>query len=67
MTPYVVVRNHEDQYSIWFADRALPAGWEAVREARPREDCLAWIEQNWTDLRPRCVRERAADAPTTPS
>lgn len=63
-TPYLVVRNHEDQYSIWIADRALPSGWEAVGEARPRQDCLAWIEENWTDMRPRSVREHAADAPT---
>lgn len=51
-TPHRVVVNHEGQYSIWPADREAPAGWEALGEARTREECLAHIEQVWTDMRP---------------
>lgn len=54
---YVVVRNIEDQYSIWWADRPLPAGWEPAGPEGPRQECLDWIEENWTDMRPRSVRE----------
>ena len=53
---YVVV-NDEEQYSIWPAERELPGGWQAVGEARSRADCLSYIEQTWTDMRPRSVRE----------
>jgi MbtH protein len=51
-----VVRNDEEQYSIWPADREIPAGWAATGPAGARDDCLAWIEENWTDLRPLSLR-----------
>ncbi|MGZ9931883.1 MbtH family protein [Streptomyces sp. NC-S4] len=53
---YVTVVNHEEQYSIWFADRALPAGWTAVGGEGTRQECLARIEEVWTDLTPRSAR-----------
>jgi MbtH protein len=62
---FVVVVNHEEQYSIWPADRALPAGWASVGVQGPKEDCLAHIEQVWTDMRPASLR-RQMDA-TTPA
>lgn len=54
---YLVVVNDEEQYSIWFADRDLPAGWRADGFAGSRDECLAHIEATWTDMRPRSVRE----------
>lgn len=54
---YTVVRNAQDQYSIWAQDRALPAGWEATGFTGAKEACLAHIDEVWTDLRPRDVRE----------
>jgi uncharacterized protein YbdZ (MbtH family) len=62
---YFVVVNDEEQYSIWPAGRGLPAGWTAVGDARPREECLNHIEEVWTDMRPRSVREALDAAPTT--
>ncbi|SEF04496.1 MbtH protein [Streptomyces sp. 3213] len=53
---YVVVVNHEEQHSIWFAGRALPAGWTATAVQGTRQECLDHIEQVWTDLTPRSVR-----------
>lgn len=55
---YMVVRNHEEQYSIWPLGKALPAGWEAVGNSRPRQACLDYIEQVWTDMRPLSLRRR---------
>jgi MbtH protein len=52
----VVVVNDEEQYSIWAADRELPAGWRAEGFAGTREECLAHIEAVWTDMRPRSLR-----------
>lgn len=58
-----VVVNDEEQYSIWEADRPVPAGWRAVGDAAAKDAALAWIEANWTDMRPRSLRELAASDP----
>ena len=57
-TIYVVVMNHEEQYSIWPAERELPLGWQAAGFSGTKPECLAWIEAVWTDMRPRSLRER---------
>lgn len=54
---YTVVRNDEEQYSIWFADREAPIGWSEVGFRGSKADCLAFVEKEWTDMRPRSVRE----------
>jgi MbtH protein len=51
-----VVVNHEEQYSIWPADRDLPPGWRAAGFSGSREECLAHIDTVWTDLRPLSLR-----------
>ena len=51
-TTYTVVVNHEEQYSIWPADRALPLGWRAAGKTGPKADCLEYIKEVWTDPRP---------------
>ncbi|MFE1308272.1 MbtH family protein [Streptomyces sp. NPDC058755] len=58
---YLVVLNHEEQYSIWFAGRELPAGWTPAGKQGTKQECLDHIEAVWTDLTPLSVRrERAA-------
>jgi MbtH protein len=57
---YRVVVNHEEQYSIWFAERELPAGWSATGFEGRRQECLAHIDEVWTDMRPKSLRERMA-------
>ncbi|MFF7439993.1 MbtH family NRPS accessory protein [Streptomyces sp. NPDC008122] len=52
----LVVRNHELQYSLWPADRELPAGWEPEGFSGERQECLDHIEQVWTDMRPLSAR-----------
>jgi MbtH protein len=55
-----VLVNDEEQYSLWpvFAD--VPAGWTVVLADATRADCLAYVEEHWTDLRPRSLREAMA-------
>ncbi|WP_424184829.1 MbtH family protein [Actinokineospora sp. G85] len=53
---YAVVRNDEDQHSIWPTARELPAGWHEVGVRGPRAHCLDRIEELWTDMRPRTLR-----------
>lgn len=57
---YLVVINIEEQYSVWFADRELPAGWRAVGVEGTKDECLRHIGEVWTDMRPASVRERLA-------
>lgn len=54
---YVVVVNHEEQYSIWLADRPLPNGWSAVGTQGKKAACLKYIGEVWTDIRPKSLRE----------
>jgi MbtH protein len=55
---YKVVLNEEDQYSIWPARRANPAGWTDEGTRGTRTECLDHIEVVWQDMRPRQVRLR---------
>jgi MbtH protein len=55
---YRVVVNDEEQYSIWRADREIPAGWRAEGTEGPKGDCLAHIGRVWTDMRPLSLRKR---------
>ncbi|MET9883270.1 MbtH family NRPS accessory protein [Streptomyces sp. NPDC006430] len=55
---YAVVLNDEEQYSIWLADRELPLGWHREGKTGRREDCLAYIGEVWTDMRPLSLRRR---------
>lgn len=57
-TIYDVVVNDEEQYSIWWADRDLPAGWYAEGTVGTREECLTRIGEIWTDMRPLSLRQR---------
>lgn len=59
---YRVVINHEEQYSIWFADREIPTGWRATGFEGVKPDCLSHIDEVWTDMRPLSLRERMAAA-----
>ena len=55
-TIYTVVINHEEQYSIWPANRDLPLGWKAVGKTGTKQECLAYIQEVWTDMRPISLR-----------
>ncbi len=56
---YVVV-NDEEQHSLWPAFAEVPAGWRVVFGEDTRAKCLEYVEQNWSDLRPRSLREAMA-------
>jgi MbtH protein len=61
-TIYKVVVNHEEQYSIWPADREHPLGWNDVGKSGTKAECLAYIEEVWTDMRPLSLRKKMAEA-----
>jgi uncharacterized protein YbdZ (MbtH family) len=69
-TIYKVVVNHEEQYSIWPADRENPLGWRDVGKSGSKAQCLAYIEVVWTDMRPLSLRkhmEEMARRPVLPA
>jgi MbtH protein len=57
-TEYTVVLNDEEQYSIWPAARALPLGWREAGKRGKKPECLAYIEEVWTDMRPLSLRRQ---------
>ncbi|MFE3447823.1 MbtH family protein [Nonomuraea sp. NPDC059194] len=57
MSDVKVVLNDEEQYSIWPAARQNPAGWHDAGFSGTKDECLAHIEQVWTDMRPKSLRE----------
>ena len=64
-TEYIVVVNHEEQYSIWPTFRPVPNGWSEAGIRGSKEQCLSHIEKVWTDITPKSVREALATARQT--
>jgi MbtH protein len=58
---YAVVVNDEEQYSIWPAGRDLPAGWRRDGFTGAEDECLAYIDETWTDMRPVSLRRWMSD------
>ena len=61
-TIYKVVVNHEEQYSIWPADRENALGWNDAGKTGPKQECLAYIKEVGTDMRPLSLRKKMAAA-----
>lgn len=57
-TPYRVVVNHEEQYSIWPAYRDNPLGWRDAGKTGSKTECLDYIAEVWTDMRPLSLRKQ---------
>lgn len=55
---YNVVVNQEEQYSIWPANRQNAPGWKAAGKSGTKEECLAYIKEVWTDMRPLSLRKK---------
>ncbi|MEW6037388.1 MAG: MbtH family protein [Pseudomonadota bacterium] len=55
-TIFTVVVNHEEQYSIWPDYKEIPQGWREVGKTGTKQECLAYIEEVWTDMRPLSLR-----------
>ncbi|MFI5618576.1 MbtH family protein [Streptomyces sp. NPDC051567] len=52
---FSILVNDEGQHSLWPATNEVPAGWTVVLADRPREECLTYVETNWTDMRPKSL------------
>ena len=61
-TIYKVVLNHEEQSSIWPAGRENPFGWRDAGKSGPKAECLGYIKEVWTDMRPLSLRQKMEEA-----
>lgn len=57
-TIYKVVVNHEEQYSIWPANKENPNGWMETGKIGEKADCLSYVKEVWTDMRPLSLRKQ---------
>jgi MbtH protein len=57
---YQVLVNDEEQYSLWPADHDVPAGWNPDGTVGTKQECSDHVDQVWTDMRPRTLREQMA-------
>jgi MbtH protein len=55
---YLVLVNAEDQHSLWPSFVPVPDGWTVAHDEDTRDACLAYVEEHWTDMRPRTLRDR---------
>ena len=65
-TIYRVVVNHEEQYSIWPEYKEIPNGWRDVGKLGRKDECLAYIKEIWTDMRPLSLRKRMEEMAKNP-
>jgi MbtH protein len=55
---YQVLVNDEEQYSLWPATHDVPPGWRSVGKEGSKQDCMSYVDEVWTDMRPRSLREQ---------
>ena len=60
-TIYNVVVNDEEQYSIWPEFREIPLGWRNAGKTGTKAECLEFINEVWTDMRPKSLRQKMED------
>ena len=64
-TVYKVVVNHEEQYSIWPKHKENPLGWNDANKNGTKAECLEYIKEVWTDMRPLSLRKKMEQAAQT--
>lgn len=62
---FVVLVNHENQHSLWPTFAEVPAGWNRVHGPETRQSCLDYIDEQWTDMRPKSLVDAMAESART--
>jgi uncharacterized protein YbdZ (MbtH family) len=63
---YKVVMNHDEQYSIWLDYKEVPKGWKHAGKTGSKAECLAYIKEVWTDMRPLSLRKKMEEFAKNP-
>ena len=61
-TEWQVVINAEEQYSVWPVKKSIPQGWRSSEKSGTKKECLEYIDQTWTDMRPLSLRKQMSAA-----
>ena len=56
-TEFIVLQNHENQYSLWPKWKSIPGGWKSVGIEGNKQQCIDYIDREWTDMRPKSLTE----------
>jgi len=59
---FAVLINDEGQHSLWPSAQPVPEGWVRIGPIGPKAECLAFIEESWTDMRPISLQKAMAGA-----
>jgi MbtH protein len=59
---HVVLLNEEGQYSLWSRGKTIPSGWRSAGKEGSKAQCLSYVDDHWTDMRPVSLRKRMEDA-----
>ncbi len=59
---HLVLKNCEEQYSLWPYYKEIPIAWKKVFGPKPKEDCLKYVKENWTDMRPLSLRKQMEES-----
>lgn len=55
---FKVLINEEEQYSLWPSYLKIPGGWKDSGQEGPKDECLEYVRENWTDMRPLSLRKQ---------
>ena len=55
---FVVLMNQEEQYSLWPSGKAVPNGWREAGKSGSKAECVAFVDEVWTDMRPLSLRRQ---------
>ncbi|MEO3776716.1 MbtH family NRPS accessory protein [Micromonospora sp. B11E3] len=61
-TAVKVLVNHEEQYSLWPDFLDVPAGWKDTGVSGTKDECLAYVKEVWTDMRPLSLRKKMEES-----
>lgn len=53
---WVVLINDEEQYGLFPAELPVPGGWSATGFRGAEDECVKYVDEHWTDMRPKSLR-----------
>ena len=50
--------SEDNEEYIWFAWKEIPLGWKQLGPKGNREEVLKYVQEVWTDMRPKSLRDK---------
>ena len=58
---FQVIISHDGYYSLWCCDEAIPLYWNSTGKEGTKQDCLNYIDEVWSDMRPLSLRKKICE------